>query len=161
MGWNGAILTDSGGFQVFSLAARRKLTEEGVRFRSHIDGSPLVFTPENVVDAQRAIGSDIMMVLDECPPGTADRAYARRSLDLTHRWAERARRHWDATEPLYGHAQALFGITQGVVYEDLRRESVRTLAALDFPGYAIGGLSVGEATEDLYCLLYTSPSPRD
>jgi len=156
MGWNGSLLTDSGGYQVFSLAERRKLTEEGVRFQSHIDGSTLMFTPESVVDAQRAIGSDIMMVLDECPPGTADRAYARKSLDLTHRWAERARRHWDATEPLYGFDQALFGITQGVVYEDLRRESARVLAALDFPGYAIGGLSVGESAEDMYAMVEVS-----
>ena len=153
MGWSRPILTDSGGFQVFSLAGTRKITEDGVRFRSHLDGSPLLFTPENVVDAQRAIGSDIMMVLDECPPGTADEAYARRSNALTLRWAERARRHADATAPRYGHAQALFGIVQGVVYPDVRRESAHALVGLDFPGYAIGGLSVGEAAHDMYAMV--------
>lgn len=153
MGWNGPILTDSGGFQVFSLAARRKLMEEGVRFQSHVDGSRHLFTPESVVDAQRAIGSDIMMVLDECPPGTADARYAARSNDLTLRWAERARAHWAATEPLYGHSQALFGIVQGVVYPEIRRASARALVAMDFPGYAIGGLSVGESTEDMYAMV--------
>jgi queuine tRNA-ribosyltransferase len=153
MGWNGPILTDSGGFQVFSLAERRKLMEEGVRFQSHVDGSRHLFTPESVVEAQRAIGSDVMMVLDECPPGTADEAYARRSNDLTVRWAERARRHFDATAPLYGYEQALFAIVQGVVYPEIRRASARALVALDFPGYAIGGLSVGETTENMYAMI--------
>ena len=150
MAWDGPILTDSGGYQVFSLAERRKISEEGVRFQSHIDGSYHLFTPENVVEAQRAIGSDIMMVLDECPPGTADEAYARASNSRTIRWAERARRHVDATEPLYGHAQQLFGIVQGVVYPDVRRASARALVEMDFPGYAIGGLSVGETAESMY-----------
>lgn len=153
MGWDGPILTDSGGFQVFSLAARRKLMEEGVRFQSHVDGSRHLFTPESVVDAQRAIGSDIMMVLDECPPGTADERYAARSNDLTLRWAERARARWAATEPLYGHSQALFGIVQGVVYPEIRRASARALVGMDFPGYAIGGLSVGESTDDMYAMV--------
>ena len=150
MGWDRAILTDSGGFQVFSLAERRKLLEEGVRFQNHIDGSRHLFTPESVVDAQRVIGSDILMVLDECPPGDAPLDYARRSNDLTLRWAERARRHWAATEPRYGHDQALFGIVQGVVYPEVRRASARALVGMDFPGYAIGGLSVGEPTEAMY-----------
>lgn len=153
MAWDGPILTDSGGFQVFSLADRRKLTEEGVRFQSHIDGSTHLFTPENVVETQRAIGSDIMMVLDECPPGTADEAYARQSNALTVRWAERARRHFDATEPLYGHEQMLFGIVQGVIFPEVRRASARALVDLDFPGYAIGGLSVGESAEDMYAMV--------
>ncbi|HYE58778.1 MAG TPA: tRNA guanosine(34) transglycosylase Tgt, partial [Rhodothermales bacterium] len=153
MGWDGPILTDSGGFQVFSLAERRKLMEEGVRFQSHVDGSRHLFTPESVVDAQRAIGSDVMMVLDECPPGTADEAYARRSNDLTIRWAERARRHYDETSPLYGYEQALFAIVHGVIYPEIRRASARALVDLDFPGYAIGGLSVGEATEDMYAMI--------
>ena len=115
-----------------------------------------MFTPENVVDAQRAIGSDIMMVLDECPPGTADEAYARRSLALTLRWAARARARWVETEPLYGFEQALFGITQGVVYPDLRREAARALVDMDFPGYAIGGLSVGESADDMYAMVEVS-----
>ncbi len=153
MGWDGPILTDSGGFQVFSLAARRTMLEEGVRFQSHIDGSRHLFTPESVVDAQRAIGSDIMMVLDECPPGTATEDYARRSNDLTLRWAERARAHWSATEPRYGHSQALFGIVQGVVYPEIRRASARALVGMDFPGYAIGGLSVGESTDSMYAMV--------
>ncbi len=153
MGWDGPILTDSGGFQVFSLAERRKLTEEGVRFQSHIDGSYHLFTPENVVDTQRLIGSDIMMVLDECPPGTSDEAYARSSNALTLRWAERARAHFDRTAPRYGYEQALFGIVQGVTYPDVRRASARALVDLDFPGYAIGGLSVGESAEDMYAMV--------
>lgn len=111
--WNRPILTDSGGFQVFSLAANRKLTEEGAHFRSHIDGSKHLFTPENVVDIQRCIGSDIMMALDECAPGTSDRAYTRRSLDLTKRWLERGWKHYKDTEPLYGHYQSYFPIVQG------------------------------------------------
>ncbi len=153
MRWDGPILTDSGGYQVFSLADRRKLTEEGVRFQSHIDGSYHLFTPENVVEAQRAIGSDIMMVLDECPPGTADESYARQSNALTLRWAERARRHFDATEPRYGYPQLLFGIVQGVVFPEVRRASARALVELDFPGYAIGGLSVGESAADMYAMV--------
>jgi len=153
MNWSGPILTDSGGYQVFSLAERRKLSENGVTFQSHIDGSYHEFTPENVIDTQRTIGSDIMMVLDECPPGDADLAYARTSNDLTVRWAERCRRRYDETSGLYGHSQALFGIVQGVVHADVRRESARMLMELDFPGYAIGGLSVGEPTESMYAMV--------
>ncbi len=147
--WQKPILTDSGGFQVFSLSQYRKIREDGVHFRSHLDGSLHVFTPENVVDIQRSIGSDIMMVLDECPPYPSTYEYARKSLDLTHRWAERARARFAATEPLYGYPQSLFGIVQGSVYADLREESVRFLIDLEFPGYAIGGLSVGEPKEEM------------
>lgn len=149
-GWERPILTDSGGFQVFSLAANRKLTEEGAKFRSHIDGSLHMFTPESVVDTQRIIGSDIMMALDECPPGTSDYAYAKRSLGLTHRWLSRGWRHFQATEPLYGHRQAFFPIVQGVSYPDLRRESAQFVTDLGAEGNAIGGLAVGEPTEVMY-----------
>lgn len=150
MGWEGPILTDSGGFQVFSLAHRTRLSEEGARFQSHLDGSHHLFTPESVVDAQRSIGSDILMVLDECPPGTADEAYARRSNALTLRWAERGRRRFLETAPRYGHRQAQFGIVQGVSYPEIRRESARALVEIGFEGYAIGGLSVGEPAEVMY-----------
>ncbi len=150
IGWERPILTDSGGFQVFSLADRRKLREDGVEFRSHIDGSKHLFTPEKVVDIQRTIGSDIMMALDECPPGTAERAYARKSLDLTHRWLERGWRHYKETEGLYGYSQAFFPIVQGVTYPDLRRESAEFVADLGADGNAIGGLAVGEPAEVMY-----------
>ncbi|MDO5396135.1 MAG: tRNA guanosine(34) transglycosylase Tgt [Bacteroidales bacterium] len=149
-GWNRPILTDSGGFQVFSLSANRKLTEEGAYFRSHIDGSKHLFTPEKVVDIQRSIGSDIMMALDECPPGTAERQYARKSLDLTLRWMERGWKHFCNTEPRYGHKQAWFPIVQGVTYADLRRESAQRVAELGADGNAIGGLAVGEPPEVMY-----------
>ncbi len=149
-GWDRPILTDSGGFQVFSLSDRRKLTEEGAHFRSHIDGSRHLFTPENVVDTQRIIGSDIMMALDECTPGDADRDYARRSLALTQRWLERGWKHFRNTEPLYGHSQTFFPIVQGCTYPDLRREAARHAAGLGAEGYAIGGLAVGEPTEVMY-----------
>ena len=148
--WDGPILTDSGGFQVFSLAERRKLTEEGAHFRSHIDGSKHLFTPERTVDIQRIIGSDIMMALDECPPGTSDYGYARKSLDLTHKWLRRGWDHFNATEPLYGHRQAFFPIVQGCVYTDLRQESAKFVADLGAEGNAIGGLAVGEPTEKMY-----------
>lgn len=150
MGWERPILTDSGGFQVFSLSERRKLTQEGVTFRSHIDGSKHLFTPEKVVDIQRAIGSDIMMALDECPPGTAPYDYARRSLTLTKAWLHRGWDHYKATEGLYGYQQAFFPIVQGVTYPDLRREAAEDAASLDAPGYAIGGLAVGEAAPVMY-----------
>ena len=149
-GWDRPILTDSGGFQVFSLAANRKLRDEGVTFRSHIDGSKHLFTPERVVDIQRIIGSDIMMALDECPPGTSDYNYARKSLDLTLRWLRRGWEHFHATEPHYGHRQAFFPIVQGCVYKDLRQESARFVADLGAEGNAIGGLAVGEPTEMMY-----------
>jgi len=149
-GWTRPILTDSGGFQVFSLAANRKLTEEGARFRSHIDGSLHIFTPENVVDTQRIIGSDIMMAFDECPPGDAEYSYARRSLGLTQRWLERGWKRFRETEPLYGHSQTFFPIVQGCRFPDLRREAAKHVADLGAEGNAIGGLAVGEPTETMY-----------
>ena len=149
-GWERPILTDSGGFQVFSLSANRKLREEGAYFRSHIDGSKHLFTPEKVVDIQRSIGSDIMMALDECPPGTSDRAYATKSLALTHRWLRRGWDHFNATSPRYGHSQAFFPIVQGCTYPDLRRESAKFVADLEAEGNAIGGLAVGEPAEVMY-----------
>jgi queuine tRNA-ribosyltransferase len=150
MNWDRALLTDSGGYQVFSLSDKRSISEDGVRFRSHLDGSEHLFTPESVVDTQRLIGADIMMVLDECPPGDASASYARESNELTIRWAERSLVRFKETRARYGHDQALFGIVQGVVYADVRSESARRLVDLDFPGYAIGGLSVGEPTDLMY-----------
>jgi queuine tRNA-ribosyltransferase len=144
MNWDRPILTDSGGYQVFSLADLRRIGEEGVEFKSHIDGSPHVFTPERVVDIERSLGSDIMMVLDECTPYPCDEAYAARSNELTLRWAARCRERLEATRPLYGASQSLFGIVQGSVFPGLRERSARALVAMDFEGYAIGGLSVGE-----------------
>ena len=149
-GWERPILTDSGGFQVFSLSENRKLTEEGAQFRSHIDGSKHLFTPEGVVDIQREIGADIMMALDECPPGTSDHTYARRSLALTQRWLDRGWKHFNETEGLYGYRQAFFPIVQGVTYPDLRREAARHVADLGAEGNAIGGLAVGEPVEKMY-----------
>lgn len=150
IGWERPILTDSGGFQVFSLSSNRKLKEEGAWFRSHIDGSKHLFTPERVVDIQRRIGSDIMMALDECPPGTADYDYARKSLGLTLRWLQRGWDHYNKTSPLYGFSQAFFPIVQGCVYPDLRKESAKFIAGLGAPGNAIGGLAVGEPPEKMY-----------
>ena len=149
-GWERPILTDSGGFQVFSLSANRKLTEEGAWFRSHIDGSKHLFTPESVVDIERSIGADIMMALDECPPGTADYEYARKSLRLTQRWLERGWKRYKETEGKYGYSQAYFPIVQGVVYPDLRRDAARHVADLGADGNAIGGLAVGEPAEKMY-----------
>ena len=148
--WNRPILTDSGGFQVFSLSSQRKLKEEGAYFRSHIDGSKHLFTPEGVVDIERAIGADIMMALDECPPGTSDYQYARTSLDLTHRWLQRGWNRYKETEGLYGYDQAYFPIVQGCVYPDLRRESAKFVSDFGADGNAIGGLAVGEPTEKMY-----------
>ena len=148
--WDRPILTDSGGYQVFSLAKIRKIQEEGVTFHSHIDGSKHLFTPENVIDIERIIGSDIMMALDECCPGDADYRYARKSLDLTKRWLERGVKHYRETEALYGHHQSYFPIVQGCVYPDLRRESALHVAEQDCEGYAIGGLAVGEPAEKMY-----------
>lgn len=148
--WDAPILTDSGGFQVFSLSHRRKMKEEGVTFQSHIDGSRHLFTPENVVDTQRIIGSDIMMALDECTPGTADYDYARKSMEMTHRWLDRGLKHFHETEALYGYSQSYFPIVQGCVYPDLRRCSAEYVASKDCDGYAIGGLAVGEPTEKMY-----------
>ena len=151
--WDRPILTDSGGFQVFSLAENRKLSEEGCTFRSHIDGSKHFFTPENVVDIQRIIGADIIMALDECPPGDSDITYAKKSLLLTQRWLERGARHFDQTEPLYGHSQTFFPIVQGCVYPELRVMAAEHAVSLNREGYAIGGLSVGEPTELMYQML--------
>lgn len=150
MNWDGPILTDSGGYQVFSLSENRKLDEKGATFKSHIDGSKHQFTPENVVDTQRVLGSDIMMVLDECPPYPCDEDYARNSMHLTHRWAARCKKAFSETEGLYGHRQHLFGIVQGSVFPELRRESSKAIADLDFHGNAIGGLSVGEPAHMMY-----------
>lgn len=149
-GWKRPILTDSGGFQVFSLSANRKLKEEGAYFRSHIDGSKHLFTPEGVVDIQRSIGADIMMALDECPPGNSDYQYAKKSLALTHRWLQRGWNHFCETEGKYGYRQAFFPIVQGCVYPDLRKESAKFVTDLGAEGNAIGGLAVGEPTEKMY-----------
>ena len=144
IGWERPILTDSGGFQVFSLSANRRLEEEGAWFKSHIDGSKHLFTPEGVVDIERTIGADIMMALDECPPGTADRDYARKSLDLTMRWLDRGWKRYKETEGRYGYYQSYFPIVQGCVYPDLRSEAARRVAEYGADGNAIGGLAVGE-----------------
>ncbi|MGN1215302.1 MAG: tRNA guanosine(34) transglycosylase Tgt [Candidatus Cryptobacteroides sp.] len=156
--WDRPILTDSGGFQVFSLTKIRKITEEGCKFSSHIDGSKHMFTPENNVDIQRVIGSDIMMALDECCPGDADERYAAKSLRLTQGWLERYFRRFCETEPLYGYDQAMFPIIQGCVYPELRKRAVDHALALvgDHPGvggFAVGGLAVGEPTEEMYRML--------
>lgn len=148
--WDRPILTDSGGFQVFSLAENRKLTQEGCTFRSHIDGSKHMFTPENVMDIQRVIGADIIMAFDECPPGTATFDYAKKSLDLTQQWLERCVHRFDATEGHYGYTQTLFPIVQGCVYPELRIRAAEHAAALNREGYAIGGLAVGEPVEQMY-----------
>ena len=153
IGWERPILTDSGGFQVFSLADNRKITEEGCTFKSHIDGSRHKFTPENVIDIQRLIGSDIMMAFDECPPGESPYPYAKKSMELTHRWMDRCVQRFCETEPLYGHQQALFPIVQGCKYPDLRRISAEHAASKDAVGYAIGGLAVGEPTEVMYQMI--------
>lgn len=149
-GWEKPILTDSGGFQVFSLSSNRKLKEEGAWFRSHIDGSKHLFTPEGVVDIERVIGADIMMALDECTPGTADRDYARKSLDLTMRWLDRGWKRYKETEGVYGYYQSYFPIVQGCVYPDMRREAATRVAEYGADGNAIGGLAVGEPAEKMY-----------
>ena len=149
-GFDRPMLTDSGGFQVFSLAGIRKLSEKGCEFRSHIDGSKHFFTPEGVMDIERTIGADIMMAFDECPPGTASYDYAAKSLKLTHGWLERCVERYNETAPLYGYHQTLFPIVQGCVYPELRRESAHFAANLDAEGYAIGGLAVGEPAEQMY-----------
>lgn len=148
--WNRPMLTDSGGFQVYSLAHRRKITEEGVKFQSHIDGSYHLFTPENVMDIQRTIGADIIMAFDECTPYPCDYKYAKNSLGMTHRWLERCMNRFNATEPLYGYKQFLFPIVQGSVYKDLRIESAQFIADMNAEGNAIGGLAVGEPDEEMY-----------
>lgn len=149
-GWAHPMLTDSGGFQVFSLTGIRKLREEGCEFRSHIDGSKHFFTPENVMDTERVIGADIIMALDECPPGQSDYQYAKKSLALTQRWLDRCIRRFNETEPLYGYKQALFPIVQGCTFKDLRQEAAKFVADKGAEGNAIGGLAVGEPTEVMY-----------
>ena len=151
--WDRPILTDSGGFQVFSLTGIRKLKEEGCEFRSHIDGSKHIFTPENVMDTQRVIGADIIMAFDECAPGEADHAYAKKSMEMTHRWLDRCWKRFHETEPLYGYEQTLFPIVQGCKYPELRRESAKFIADKGADGNAIGGLAVGEPTEVMYQMI--------
>ncbi|WP_345599115.1 tRNA guanosine(34) transglycosylase Tgt [Salinimicrobium sp. 3283s] len=152
MNWDRNILTDSGGYQVYSLADRRKIKEEGVRFKSHIDGSYHNFTPENVMEIQRLIGADIIMAFDECTPYPCDYRYAKNSMHRTHRWLDRCITHFDKTPPLYGYSQALFPIVQGSTYKDLREESAEYIASAGAEGNAIGGLSVGEPAEEMYAM---------
>lgn len=165
-GWDRPILTDSGGYQVFSLAANRKIKEEGVVFQSHIDGSRHLFTPENVIDTQRSIGADIIMAFDECPPYPSDYAYAKTSMELTHRWLARCVQQMNSTEPRYGYEQSLFPIVQGSTYKDLRQASASFVAGMECDGNAIGGLSVGEPEEMMYemcgycCELLPADKPR-
>ena len=154
IGWERPILTDSGGFQVFSLTDIRKLKEEGTEFRSHIDGSKLFFTPENVVDTQRVIGSDIMMAFDECTPWPVDHAYAKQSMERTLRWLKRGLKRFDETSSIYDVPQAFFPIVQGSVYPELRRQSAEETAAADCSGNAIGGLAVGEPIEQMYEMIH-------
>ncbi|MDE6439729.1 MAG: tRNA guanosine(34) transglycosylase Tgt, partial [Bacteroidales bacterium] len=165
-GWDRPILTDSGGFQVYSLSGTRKLKEEGVTFHSHIDGSVHLFTPEKVMDIERCIGADIMMAFDECTPFPCDYGYAEKSMHLTHRWLDRCVKRYRETEPLYGYHQALFPIVQGSVYKDLRRISAEKIASVGAEGNAIGGLSVGEPKEVMYeltelvCGILPADKPR-
>ncbi|MBP3644604.1 MAG: tRNA guanosine(34) transglycosylase Tgt [Alistipes sp.] len=151
--WDGPMLTDSGGFQVFSLAACRKLKEEGCHFQSHIDGSRHLFTPESVIDTERTIGADIMMAFDECPPGDAPKEYAAKSLALTERWLDRCFNQYHKTQPKYGHYQSLFPIVQGCGYADLRAKAAENVLQYNADGYAIGGLAVGEPTEVMYAMI--------
>lgn len=152
-GWDKPILTDSGGFQVFSLGEIRKISEEGARFQSHIDGSRHLFTPESVMDIQRSIGADIIMAFDECTPGDADYDYAKKSLELTQRWLDRCMNRFESTQPRYGYSQTLFPIVQGCVYPDLRIKAAEHVTGYKADGYAIGGLSVGEKEEDMYSMI--------
>jgi queuine tRNA-ribosyltransferase len=164
--WDRPMLTDSGGFQVYSISDQRKITEEGVLFRSHIDGHKLLFTPENVMDTQRTIGADIIMAFDECTPYPATREYATNSMHTTHRWLDRCITRFTETDPIYGHTQQLFPIIQGSVFEDLRLESTEYCLSKDTDGIAIGGLSVGEPHEDMYriteqiCTIVPTDKPR-
>lgn len=150
--WKKPILTDSGGYQVYSLAARRKITEEGVKFKSHIDGSYHFFSPEYAMDVQRKIGADIIMAFDECTPYPCDYKYAKRSMHMTHRWLKRCCERFDNTDPIYDYSQTLFPIVQGSTYTDLRKESAETIASFGREGNAIGGLSVGEPAEEMYAM---------
>ncbi|MDR3678759.1 MAG: tRNA guanosine(34) transglycosylase Tgt [Flavipsychrobacter sp.] len=163
MDWDRPILTDSGGYQVFSLAANRKLTEDGAMFQSHIDGSRHLFTPEKVIEIERTIGADIIMAFDECPPYPSDYSYAKKSMELTHRWLARCVKHMGNTEPKYGHTQSLFPIIQGSTYKDLRIASSEFIAGMECDGNAIGGLSVGEPEEMMYemCALCCEHLPAD
>ncbi|MDD4031959.1 MAG: tRNA guanosine(34) transglycosylase Tgt [Bacteroidales bacterium] len=163
IGWNGSILTDSGGYQVFSLSDIRKITEKGSEFRSHIDGSKCFFSPENVMDTQRILGPDIMMAFDECTPYPAEYSYAKKSMEMTNRWLERCFRRFRETEPLYGYQQSLFPIVQGSVFSDLRKIAAETVSSYGADGNAIGGLSVGEPTEVMYEMvdLVTGILPSD
>ena len=151
--WDGPILTDSGGYQVFSLGDIRKLTEVGAKFQSHIDGSSHLFTPENVMDTQRTIGADIIMAFDECTPGDAEYEYARKSMEMTQRWLDRCMNRFEKTSPKYGHSQSLFPIVQGAVYPDLRAIAAKNVLQYNSDGYAIGGLSVGESEKDMYAMI--------
>jgi queuine tRNA-ribosyltransferase len=162
-GWSGPILTDSGGYQVYSLGHRRKIKEEGVTFQSHIDGSKHMFSPEGVMDIQRTIGADIIMAFDECTPYPCEFDYARKSMEMTHRWFKRCIDRFDQTEPLYGYSQTLFPIVQGSTYPELRKISAETIASYGREGNAIGGLSVGEPAEDMYSMteLVTGILPAD
>ncbi len=165
-GWTKPILTDSGGYQVYSLADMRKIKEEGATFRSHIDGSKHLFTPEGVMDIQRKIGADIIMAFDECTPYPCDYRYAKKSMELTHRWLERCVKRFSETSPLYGYEQMLFPIVQGSTYSDLRKISAEFIASQNMKGNAIGGLSVGEPAEEMYamteevCAILPSDKPR-
>ena len=161
--WHKPILTDSGGYQVYSLAGRRKIKEEGVKFSSHIDGSKLFFTPENVMDTQRTIGADIIMAFDECTPYPCEYNYAKRSMEMTHRWLKRCCDRFDSTLPKYGYDQTFFPIVQGSVYKDLRTKSAETIALFEREGNAIGGLSVGEPHEEMYAMtdLVCNILPKD
>ncbi len=163
MNWDRNILTDSGGYQVYSLSARRKIKEEGVKFKSHIDGSSHTFTPENVMEIQRAIGADIIMAFDECTPYPCDYRYAKRSMHMTHRWLDRCVSHLDKVEPMYGFNQTLFPIVQGSTYKDLREQSAEYIASVGAEGNAIGGLSVGEPAEEMYAMteIVTKILPED
>lgn len=164
--WDRPILTDSGGYQVYSLAANRKITEEGVKFKSHIDGSRHFFSPEKAMDVQRQIGADIIMAFDECTPYPCDYSYAKNSMDMTHRWLKRCCDRFDSTDPLYGYSQTLFPIVQGSTYKDLRTKSAETIASFEREGNAIGGLSVGEPAEEMYemselvCNILPEDKPR-
>ncbi|RSC92668.1 tRNA guanosine(34) transglycosylase Tgt [Tenacibaculum singaporense] len=163
MNWNRNILTDSGGYQVYSLSGRRKINEEGVKFKSHIDGSMHFFTPENVMETQRTIGADIIMAFDECTPYPCDYNYAKRSMHMTHRWLDRCIKHFENTPPKYGYSQSLFPIVQGSTYKDLRKQSAEYIANSGAEGNAIGGLSVGEPAEEMYAMteVVTEILPED
>lgn len=163
MNWDGNILTDSGGYQVYSLSANRKIKEEGVKFKSHIDGSYHVFTPENVMEIQRSIGADIIMAFDECTPYPCDYSYAKRSMHMTHRWLDRCISHLDKLPFKYGHSQSFFPIVQGSTFKDLRQQSAEYIASVGAEGNAIGGLSVGEPAEEMYAMteVVTAILPED